>query len=230
VRLIWCADGNLDHSRAAVSCGWSYGVRLPARGMLRDAPLYFADQDWKRPKRARYMGLLAEHRPALATVLDLESHDQLPEVLDWAEEAAPHVREAVIVVVKAAGAARKIPRKIGGKEVRLGYSVATSYGSTPVAPLEFFGRPAHLLGGSPQAQHSLWLRLRPWAVSLDGNMAKKMATKKCLFWTERKTEYGHWQPLGGHDGDGPLEAVTRSLTNVKAFWDSQGRRTWATSG
>lgn len=69
--LIWCADGNPVHSRIAYAAGWLYGVRLPARGMA-DLPLTFADQNWKKPDRQRYMTALARHRPSLATVLDWE--------------------------------------------------------------------------------------------------------------------------------------------------------------
>lgn len=218
--LVWCADGNAEHSRIAVEAGWEYGVRLPAKGMLKDVPLFFADQDWKKPDREKYMKLLSIYKPQIATVLDLERKDQLNEVMEWAEEAASFVRRAVIVVNKVPGISRKIPLEVSGVPVWLGYSVPTSHGASGVSLIEFGRRSVHVLGGSPQAQYAVWSRLRHLATveSMDGNMCKKMATKRCLYWTSKKSKYGHWQPLGGFDGNGPLEAVRRSLRNINEFW------------
>lgn len=221
-RLIWCADGNVAHSRAALSAGWLYGCRLPAKGMIRDVPLHFADQDWRRPDRARYMELLAKHRPALATVLDWEEPGQYAEVMSWAEEAAALVTEAVLVIPKVPGGVPDIPVEIGGREVRLAYSVPTSYGGSPLGLWEFRGRPLHLLGGSPHAQQDVARYLRREVVSLDGNMAKKMATSRCCHWTRAKTSKGHWQALDGFDGDGPTECVRRSCAEIAEAW-----RGWA---
>jgi hypothetical protein len=217
--LIFCADGNAAHARLAILAGWLYGARLPARG-LAAYPLALADQDWRHPARARYMACLAKYRPALATVLDYEDEAQLAEVLSWAEEAAQHVREGIILVPKVPGCIASLPRRIGGKDVILGYSVPTSHGASPLGLWEFRGRPLHLLGGSPQRQREVWSYLRGIADvrSLDGNMAKKQATSRCLHWTARTTRHGHWQPLGGHDGNGHEEALRRSLLNIAAAW------------
>ena len=84
--LIYCADGNKRLAQIAIDAGFRYGARLPARGPHH--PVFFADQDWKAPDRARYMTELAEHRPVMATVLDWEQMEQRDEVLSWAEEAA----------------------------------------------------------------------------------------------------------------------------------------------
>lgn len=223
--LIWCADGNLNHSRLAIETGWLYGVRLPAKGMLTDVSLYFADQDWKKPNRARYMAELARHRPALATVLDWEDETQLPEVLSWAEEASQHASEAVLIIPKVPGRTGDIPHTIGGKEVRLAYSVPTSYGGSPLFLTEFAGRTVHLLGGSPQKQYEVWSYLRGIAEvrSIDGNMAKKQATSRCLYWTRQKTRTGHWQALDGFDGNGPDECVRRTCLNVAIAWEEWSR-------
>ena len=74
LKLIYCADGNPDFAAAAVEAGWLYGARLPST-VYR--PVYFADQDWRRPDRARYMAALMAHRPAVASVLDWEREGQL---------------------------------------------------------------------------------------------------------------------------------------------------------
>ena len=166
------------------------------------------------------MTCLAAERPALATVLDWEGPEQLPEVLAWAEEAAQHVGEAVLLVPKVPGGVPLLPRRIGGKPVWLAYSIPTSHGGSPLGLWELAGWPVHLLGGSPQRQREVWSYLRGIADvrSLDGNMAKKMATGRCLYWTRRRVKGSPWVPLDGHDGDGPLECVRRSCANIAAWW------------
>lgn len=225
-RLIFCADGNTRHADIAVAEGWEYGARLPARG-LADHPLVFADQDWKKPDRERYMRCLEQHRPALATVLDWEHPDQLPEVLSWAEEAAQWVSEAVLIIPKIPGGVPLLPRSIGGRPVWLAYSVPTTYGGSPLGLWEFAGWPVHLLGGSPQKQREVWSYLRGIAqvMSLDGNMAKKMATGRCCYWTQKTTQHGHWQPLArAVERDAPDECLRRSLIEIKRMWDSLGSK------
>lgn len=166
------------------------------------------------------MRLLQQHRPALATVLDWERPEQLREVLDWAEEAAQHVTEAVLVVAKVPGGIGDVPTTIGGKEVRIALSVPTSYGGSSLGLWEYSGRTVYLLGGSPQKQHDIWSYLRAEVRSLDGNMVKKQATSRCLYWTQQKTSTGHWQALDGFDGNGPEECVRRSCVNIAQAWRS----------
>ena len=225
-RLIWCADGNPKHSLIAYAAGWLYGARLPPRG-LADLPLHFADQDWKRPDRQHYMAELAKHKPALATVLDWEREEQLPDVLSWAEEAAQHVSEAVLVIPKVPGSVSLIPRRIGGKEVWLAYSVPTSYGGSPLGLWEFAGWPVHLLGGSPQRQREVWTYLRGIADvrSLDGNMCKRMAVNRCCHWTRAVSRHGHWQPINrAVETDAPNECVKRSCIAIAEAWDGWGSK------
>jgi hypothetical protein len=215
--LIYCAAGNPAFARAALAAGWLYGARLPA-WFDRAIPLHFADQDWKAPDRAAYMAALADHRPAVATVLDLERLDQLGEVLSWAEEAAQFVGR-VVIVPKASGVIDDVPRRVGAADVVLGYSVPTSYGGTDVPLWEFAGRPVHLLGGSPQAQLCLAGYLD--VVSLDGGMAAQQACR-CRLWAPRYRPLGRWVQLRD-TGDGrkegaPLECFRLSLAAIRAAW------------
>ena len=124
--LIYCADGNPRFAKIAIDAGFFYGARLP--GSVK-YPIHFADQDWKNPDRARYMVELEKHRPVMATVLDWEQEEQLGEVLSWAEEAAQYV-ERVLLIPKVIGGIERLPRKIGGADVVLAYSVPTRYGGT----------------------------------------------------------------------------------------------------
>jgi len=188
--LIYCADGNPRFAQIAIDAGFRYGARLPGTTYH---PLYFADQDWKNPDRRTYMAELAAHKPHMATVLDLEREEQLPDVLAWAEEAAQFV-EVVVIVPKLFDAIAHLPRAIGGAEVRLGYSVPTRYGGTFVPTWEFAGRPVHLLGGSPHRQMEMchYLDVR----SVDGNMMNKMAARHCQFWVPGTARYAdnRWWP------------------------------------
>ena len=208
-------------SEIAVQAGFRQGARLPDT-VYTD--LYFADQDWRKPNRLAYMMALAHHRPALATVMDWEREDQLPEVLDWAEEAAPLVSEAVIIIAKVINEVHRLPRTIGGREVRLGYSVPTAFAGTSVPAWEFSGWPVHLLGGQPHHQIILarYLDVR----SVDGNYAHKMALRWAQFWTPGTVHYAsnrYWPKLREADGkrweqDAPYEAFRRSCENIMTAW------------
>ena len=219
--LISCHAGNPAYAAAAVAAGWLYGARLPGHV---SQPLWLADQDWKSPDRAAYMAALARHRPAVATVLDLERDDQLAEVLSWATEAAQHVREAVLIVPKAVGIVPSLPRSVGGRRVVLAYSVRTSYGSCPLPLWEFDGWPVHLLGGSPHEQMRLWRYFSCWSevVSCDGNMAAGQS-RKGRFWCSMRGPKGHWRQLAetgdATSGDGAdLRAFRLSLAEIRLAW------------
>lgn len=214
--LIFCAGGNKRYAEIAIEAGYKYGAQLPNTVYF---PPYFADQDWKKPNRAAYMQELAKHKPFMASVLDWEKEDQLPEVLSWAEEAAQYVR-VVMLIPKVQGGIKRLPWMIGGAEVRLGYSVPTKYGGTELFLSEFEGRPVHLLGGSPQKQMDLTNYLN--VVSVDGNMQCKMA-QACRFWRKRKGVKGHWLTLsevgdGNWGKDSNYEAFKRSCENIIAAW------------
>jgi len=223
--LIFCGGGNPRFAQTAIDAGFRYGAQLPKAVY---GPLYFADQDWRVPNREAYMAGLAEHRPHMATVLDWEREEQLAEVLNWAEEAAQYVQR-VVLIPKVPGGVGRLPRRIGGAGVILGYSVPTRYGGTPLPLWSFAGWPIHLLGGSPHRQMEYWRYLTPIAevVSVDGNMASKMATQRCQFWTPGTARYAHnryWPTIKEADGckwpggDAPYEAFRRSCANIPAAW------------
>jgi hypothetical protein len=157
----------------------------------------------------------------MASVLDLERYEQLTEVLSWAENAA-QFSEIIMIIPKAFGIIAHLPRLIGGKSIRLGYSVPTKHGGTEVPFCEFAGWPVHLLGGSPQVQMKLIHHMD--VHSADGNMMMKMATQYCAFFDPHKTtRRGFWPSLSDYDGKkwegaGPEEAFTRSCKNIMAAW------------
>ena len=148
MELIYCANGNRRFAEIAINHGFLYGAQMP--GTVYFSP-YFCDQDWKRPNRSVYMAKLAEHRPHIASVLDLERPAQLDEVLGWAEDAAQWV-EVIMIIPKFFGAIGLLPRIIAGKSVRLGYSVPTRFGGTEVPVREHRGCPVQILGGQTNQQ------------------------------------------------------------------------------
>lgn len=212
MKLIYCAARSTKYAPIAIAHGWQYGAQLPNKVYH---PPYFVDQDWKVPKRAEYMRALAKHRPALATVLDLEYESQLDEVISWATEAAQYVSEAVIIIPKVMSIITKIPSMIAGKQVRLGYSVPTSHGGTSVPVWEFGQRPVHLLGGSPKNQ----LKLRAYlnVQSADGNYLNLLAG-----WNRVWTKTNHNAQLRDFQGftgkDSNYKTFELSLKNFASVW------------
>jgi len=222
--LVYCASGNKRFAQIAIDAGFKYGAQLPGTVYTDVAPLWFADQNWKKPQRDSYMAALEKHRPVQATVLDLEFDSQLAEVLDWAEEAAQYV-ERVVIIPKAFGIIDKLPKRIGGKDVILGYSVPTKYAGTGVPIWEFGNWPIHLLGGSPQAQMNLCRYLN--VVSTDGNYAMKMAVMHCQFWvpgTARYAQNKFWPTIAeANNGvkeikDAVYKAFEMSCHNIMKAW------------
>ena len=210
IDLIYCAGGNKKFAQAAINAGFLYGSQLPHTVHF---PLYFADQDWKKPNRQKYFTALATHKPHVATVLDWEKSGQLNEVLAWAEEAASHV-ETVIIIPKVQGGIKQLPRIVGGKQIRLGYSIPTKFGGTGLPYSDFIGWPVHLLGGSPHNQMKLAKYLN--VVSVDCNYHMMMAERHNKFWAN-----GKWHELSslGHvDNDAPYRAFELSCKNMVKAW------------
>lgn len=221
--LIYCANGNKRFAQIAIDAGYTYGAQLP--GTVYFVP-EFVDQDWKKPNRGKYMDCLAQHRPRMATVLDLEHDNQLPEVLAWAEEAAQYVTEAVLIIPKAQGIVSRLPRVIAGKAVRLAYSVPTRYGGSSLPLWDFSGWPVHLLGGNPAGQMKLANYMN--IISVDGNMPQKMALSNKKFWTSGKKPYTNsWTAMmdGGTyiESDAHYAAFEKSCRNIIRAWRHQWR-------
>lgn len=213
--LIFCAGGNKRFAEIAVNAGFLYGARLPSTVYY---PLYFADQNWKKPDREAYVNAVAKHRPYMASVMDWERLGQLSEVLGWAEDIAPHV-QVVMIIPKVQSSIHMIPKTIGGKAIRLGYSIPTKHGGTGLPYSDFVGWGVHLLGGSPHKQ----MRLARYmdVKSADGNMSMKMA-KRGSFWQETPGTKGHFvnlREVGIYvETDAPYKAFELSCKNILDTW------------
>lgn len=220
IDLIFCAGGNKRLADIAIENGFLFGSQLPLKNYHR---IYFADQDWKNPKKDIYLEEVKKHKPKIATVLDLERHEQLEEVMEWSNIITEFV-EVVVIIPKFDGAISLLPKTINQREVRLGYSVPTKYGGTKVKLDEFADFPVHLLGGSPQKQLELFNLLN--VKSVDGNMHAKMATRLCAFWTKGGALYAKnrfWPTLYECDGftfgrGAVYEAFSRSCANIMEAW------------
>lgn len=211
MELIYCASGNPRFAEIAIRTGFTYGAQMPGSVYFKPD---FVDQDWKKPNRAIYMQVLAQWKPRMATVLDWEREEQLDEVLSWAEEAAQYVTETVILIPKVHSGIARLPRMIGGKEVRLGYSVPTKYGATQVMAWEFSGWPVHLLGGAPHIQHQIGAYIS--RESLDCSYIRLIA------------DYGQWfigkklrtvKKLSYYIKDGSYLAFFASCHNMNVLWE-----------
>ena len=219
--LIFCAAKNKRYVEISINAGFLYGAQLPNKVYY---PPYFVDQDWKNPNLESYVEALKEYQPYMASVMDWERPEQLPEILKWAEAIVPFV-EVIMIVPKVQNSISSLKKKICGKSVRLGYSVPTIYGGTALPYSDFIGWPIHLLGGSPHKQMKLTGFLN--VVSIDGNMHMKMA-ELCTFWSRDKGIRGHWiglNEIGDNDWgkDAPYEAFRRSCVNIMNAWNILGR-------
>jgi len=214
IRLICCAKREVLYNIAREE-GLLLGAQLPQRYVPAD--LFFADQDWKRPNRQRYMEALATHRPYMATVIDIETPEMLDEAISWAEEAARYVRE-VVLIPKVHGIIERIPEQIDQAPVILGYSVPTKFGASEVMLWEFGRRPVHLLGGSPHQQLELARYLN--VVSLDGNAIIKGATVYLSAWSPD----GWYKPYkkGTNPPNAYLDVFRRSARAVVEVWRARG--------
>jgi len=209
--LIYCAGKNSVFDAIALEAGFKLGIQLPNKV---DKPILFADQNWKTPNRSGYMAMLAEHKPEIATVLDWERRDQLPEVMNWADEISQYVKH-IVIIPKVIGGIERLPRTIGKSDIWLGYSVPTKFGGTPVPAWEFKGWPVHLLGGSPHKQMMIadYLDVQ----SADGNMSNRMA-QMCRYWRKERGDKGHWWKLGDWPNNANQEAFRRSCHNIVQAW------------
>lgn len=228
--LIYCAGGNKLFADIAISYGFKYGACLPDTIYH---PIYFADQNWKKPNKEKYLEYVSMYRPYLASVLDWEEWEQLDEVLEWAEAISSVVTE-IVLIPKVQGGITVLPKELKGKKIRLGFSIPNrprpgedknKWGENQIQPEDFAGWPVHLLGGSPgkQRKYSQFMNVQ----SVDCNMHHMMATTRCLFWMRGKKIFSNkWLSLKQADGRkwegdlaAPYEAFRRSCRNIKTYWE-----------
>lgn len=216
--LIYCAAGNRRFAEIATRQGYSYGAQLPNTIYMTPT---FVDQDWRNPDRVAYMKTLAGHKPKLATVLDWEHEEQLPEVLSWAEQAAEYVTEAVIIIPKVVDGIKKLPATINGRPVRLGYSASSTFSSTPVSLGDFRGHSVHCLGGSVKTQ--MYVNRVVGSDSADGNYLLRAANERCSVYSPAVIDKHKGFPrlsvlCGQRPIDSPYIAFELSCIGAQMAW------------
>lgn len=247
MEIIYCADGNPSFMQIAKDYKFLTGAQLPRKIYDEHLPLYFADQDFKRPRYTGYIRALRKYRPIMASVLDIMEWRRWDEYLMRAEEISQYC-QVVMFVPKLNGVIKQLEiefpnKKINGKEIRLGYSIKTRYGGTDVPTKEFEGWSVHLLGGSPIEQLKKSTEMS--VVSCDGNYAQLMSGYCQFFypeflWTDEYRERAEkkgkdreiknpiWPTLlefdkrrwgdGSDTADAPYEAFRRSCENIMKAW------------
>ena len=213
IRLIYSGGGNPRFYNIAMNYGFKYGAQLPDTIYGK---LYFADQNWKKPNKKLYMEYIKKYKPYIATIIDWERPNQYSEIIEWGDEISEYVKK-IIIIPKVRGSVNKIPKTINGKEIILGYSIPTKYGSTPVPVEEFKGWKIHLLGGSPLKQIYYFKKLHALSkiYSIDGNYFRYKAVRFCEFWNLS----GKWTPDGkANIVDAPYYCFEKSCKNLASFW------------
>ncbi len=243
LKLIFSSGGTPRFAEIALRHGWIPGARLPCTVYERP---FFVDNEYRHFKRDPYVAAVQEQKPMIATLRDLESWDQLDEVIRLGDDIAPYVQQALIIIPKVSGIIKYLPREIGGVPVLLAYSVETSNGKTSVSPQEFDGWGVHLLGGSPQKQMALAQGWMPRGkrralfdmpdcnmnvVSVDTNYHQERANEHAAFWvngtaTGCKNRYFPTLTETGNPtrDDAPYIAFEKSSTNIMQAWRNLGYR------
>lgn len=223
VKIIYCGVGNEKLDLLAVNVGIHYGMQFPA-SRKPPFPVYFADQNWKKPDRDRYIDWVSEYAPNMATVIDIEREEQIDEALDWGYRISKYV-ENVVLIPKVNGIIKNLPRKINGKKVVLGYSIPTTHGGTTVPIGEFSEWDIHLLGGNPKKQIDMYDTMRQIGgnvTSLDCNYISMKATNFCAVWTRKLIKNRQWMDLqdiiGRKVEDGIYTAFSLSCVSLVSAW------------
>lgn len=215
--LVFCYASNPRVIEMARELGWMTGARSDGQIYQTHRPLYLLDIHWRDYDWTRHVAIAQAEHPHIAAVPDVETMDALPSVFTQMEELAPFC-DYLMVIPKAFGVAKCLPRLIGRTPVILGYSVPTRYGGTAVPFHEFDGWPIHLLGGTPRNQRRFASCLRG-VRSADGNAATKIAFQFGKYYDETGKHTLHPSAKDGHRSDElHWECLRRSLTNLRVFW------------
>lgn len=220
IDLIYCAGANRRLMAIAQDAGWLLGVRSDRQSY--GFPVSFVDIDYRRPNWEWHRRRVAKEHPVYATVPDLSET-----VIDMAEIEVALARAdelandcaVPLLVPKLASQLALIP-----PQYAVAYSVPSSYGGAQYSPWRLAGRRVHLLGGSPQLQRRIVASLRGIAdvLSVDGNMAQKVAMTKLNYW-----EAGVWKKMPRGAPDSPYHCWAISCRNIVSMWRAEVRGEYA---
>lgn len=211
--LIYTSGDNARLASITLASGWLVGMRSDKSATV---PIRFIDIDYRKPDFKHHLAMCKEHRPKIAIVPDLSEmivdQQDIARALHQAEQLTPYC-DHVMIVPKLSGQIAHIPH-----DFLIGYSVPTTNGGAKYGVWKLSGRRVHLLGGNPHVQMRLYREMRSYCdvISVDGNMAQKMAFQFSKYWCA-----GQWKdhPLK-HTGypDLPYECIQMSLRNIRDAW------------
>jgi hypothetical protein len=199
------------HSRRVIDLaamhGWRPGARYTNARDVKHAPFSgvgFLDIHWKKYNFQRHVAAAQLLRPFMTVARDIESIDQLDDILVEAchlQKFATHV----VLVPKDQRLHGRIEALLPRSFI-LGFSVPTRYGATALSP-DNFTRPVHLLGGRPDVQRR-FASLMPVA-SVDCNRFTLDAQFGDYF--DGHTFRPH--PVGGYG-----RCLEDSISNINSCW------------
>jgi hypothetical protein len=214
IDLIYTSGDNRRLAGITLDAGWLVGMRSDKTATC---PISFLDIDYKAPNFDHHLVMCKEHLPKIAIVPDLSDTyvdtKDIARALHQAERLAAYC-EHVMLVPKLSKQIAHIPH-----DFLIGYSLPTTNGGAKYGVWKLSGRRVHLLGGNPHLQMKLAQAMQGYAevVSVDGNMAQKMAFQFSKYW-----HAGQWMehPLK-HTGypDLPYECIRMSLHNIRTAWE-----------
>lgn len=186
--------------------GWKPGARYTNLRDVKHLPhVYFVDIDWKNYNFERHLDTVQTIRPTMTVARDVTDSDHIDDILHEASILSQFT-ETVIVVPKDPKLVAK--RRLGVPDMfRLGYSVPTRYGGTPISPDHFTGD-VHLLGGRPDVQRRLAETMN--VQSLDGNRFTYDAKFGDYFAGSKFVPH----PSGGYEA-----CLYASLGNIAKLWE-----------
>lgn len=215
IDLIYTSANNSRFLDLCQQASWLVGIRSDKYPAASATRIQFIDVRYTRPDFDRHLELVRRFRPRYATIPDLServvSWEDIKRALRQAEALAPYCG-AALIVPKLSCQLALLPR-----ELPIGYSVPSRYGSASYPLWELEGRQVHLLGGSPHRQMSLYAYLSCLALvtSADGNMHQQMSGYG-KYWRA-----GRWvrHPAAGlGDSSVSYECIAWSLRNIRQAW------------
>lgn len=213
--LFYCGSGGVSkYDAIAKSVGWRLGVRSCGKWKPQ-THMQMVDNHWLKYSHERHLQFVRENKPLIATARDIESPEQLPEILEQAKELAQYAGRILLIpkckveLPKSSWVGFSVPSSYGGVSPELmpywlGFPAGKYAGSSE---LVWYGQHfTHLLGGSPNAQAHYAKHLN--VVSLDANYAMNLARHgtACS------------QGIQIHRAGSCYEAFKLSLYKQKCYW------------
>jgi hypothetical protein len=202
----------------AVKTGFMFGVNSSTytpchyQETMTDHEIAFVDNPYMKYDHQQHVNAVKSLRPKYATVLDVMSNDQLPQILDQAAEIAKYA-ENVIVIPKC-DCVDSIP-----EQYMLGYAVPTSYGGTDLPYSAFNDRRVHLLGGAWGQQRHLIIESGMNIVSLDFNHCHKIAKEAGHYTDEFGRQYALRDTLPTFNRSPLYTCMALSFAGIRAGVD-----------